>query len=467
MELGADHYFGGGGESSIHPAILCILVLAALAILFVRRQYLVYPFIITATIIPAGQVVVVGGMHFMALRILIVAGLLRLVVSRFLLHSEPPQSKFTSIDKLFVMWIVSNTIAFTILWGAWGALTNRLGFALTCLGSYTLLRFMIRDEEDVGRTIRILAALSFIAGILMLNEYLTGRNLVGLFGGVPVEVTVRDGVRRAQAMFTHPLMAGAFGGTLVTLFIGFWWKNKKNRRIALLGGVGALLMAVMSMSSTSLLDVVVGLMALGMWPLRRLMRVVRWSAVAVIVGLHLVMKAPVWSLIARIDLTGGSSGYHRYELINQAILRFSEWWLIGTRYQSSWGWDMWDSINWYVNEGVEGGLLTLILFVSVIAYCFKRIGTARQAAESDGDRAKELFIWAIGATLFTNAVSFIGISYFDQSIVMWFAFLALISTVTTHAPADEPIKEPESLRLAPTAKFALTSPSFSRSSRKG
>src|ERR1700756_1780890 len=151
MELGADHYFGGGGESSIHPAVLCILVVAALAILFVRRQYLIYPFVITATIIPAGQVVVVGGMHFMALRILIVVGLLRLVTSHFLFHREPRQSGFTIVDKVFTAWVISNTVLFTILWSAWGALTNRLGFALTYLGTYTLLRFMIRDEEDVDR----------------------------------------------------------------------------------------------------------------------------------------------------------------------------------------------------------------------------------------------------------------------------------------------------------------------------
>ena len=58
------------------------------------------------------------------------------------------------------------------------------------------------------------------------------------------------------------------------------------------------------------------------------MKLLRRTAVLVLVTLHLVMKAPVWALLARIDLTGSSSGYHRYVLIDQCISRFSEWRLI-------------------------------------------------------------------------------------------------------------------------------------------
>jgi hypothetical protein len=48
-----------------------------------------------------------------------------------------------------------------------------------------------------------------------------------------------------------------------------------------------------------------------------------------------------------------------------------------------------------------------------------------------GETKQALFVWAIGAALFANAVAFFGISYFDQTIVVWYALLAMISTVTT------------------------------------
>jgi hypothetical protein len=90
---------------------------------------------------------------------------------------------------------------------------------------------------------------------------------------------------------------------------------------------------------------------------------------------------------------------------------------------------MWDSINAFVNAGTEGGLVTFILFISLFTYAFKRVGVARKLAT--GDRGNERFIWALGATLFANTVAFFGITYFDQSIVAWYAVLVMISAATT------------------------------------
>ena len=74
-----------------------------------------------------------------------------------------------------------------------------------------------------------------------------------------------------------------------------------------------------------------------MWPVRHRMKIFRWGVTICLIGLQLVMKAPVWALIQRINLVGGNSGYHRYELVNQAILHFREWWLVGFQNPSSLG----------------------------------------------------------------------------------------------------------------------------------
>jgi hypothetical protein len=75
----------------------------------------------------------------------------------------------------------------------------------------------------------------------------------------------------------------------------------------------------------------------------------------------------------------------------------------------------------------NSGLLPFIFFVAVLVYGFKYLGRARRAASKDKKRA--LFIWAMGAALFANVVSFIGISYFDQTQVVWYCFLAMIPVV--------------------------------------
>jgi len=189
-----------------------------------------------------------------------------------------------------------------------------------------------------------------------------------------------------------------------------------------------------------------------MWPLRKHLRRFRWAVISMLVVLHLVMKAPVWALIARIDLTGASSSYHRYELVNQFIRRFGEWWLVGTRGTFDWGWDMWDTINTYVAQGTDGGLITLVLFLSLLAIAFRRLGIARKAAETR-EEAKRL--WVLGSMLFAHTVAFWGIGYFDQSSVVWYTGLALIATASSRTL---PTHSRVALKVEEDSRFSLECP---------
>ena len=90
---------------------------------------------------------------------------------------------------------------------------------------------------------------------------------------------------------------------------------------------------------------------------------------------------------------------------------------------------MQDVANMFVRQGVDGGIVTLILFLAIIIYCFKGIGNSMAASAENLDQ-KHLS-WALGASLFTHIVAFLSVSYFDQVIVIWFMLLAVISTVST------------------------------------
>jgi hypothetical protein len=194
-----------------------------------------------------------------------------------------------------------------------------------------------------------------------------------------------------------------------------------------------------------------------MWPVRDWMRSIRWGIVLTLVSLHMVMKAPVWQLIDRMSIVGGSSGYHRYQLVDQCIRHFSDWWPYGVKDTGAWGWDMWDTANQYVSIADSTGLIPFMLFVAILVYGFKYVGGARKAWTPN--KNMELYNWALGAALFANAVGFFGISYWDQTEVVWYAFLAIISAAYLAVPAESTatMLTPElPARVMPPLRPALT-----------
>ena len=82
-------------------------------------------------------------------------------------------------------------------------------------------------------------------------------------------------------------------------------------------------------------------------------------------------KAPARALLNRIDIVGGSTGYHRYILVDEFIRRFGEWMLVGTKTTVTWGLGLFDLTNQYVVVGVDGGILSLTLFLVVIFMLFR------------------------------------------------------------------------------------------------
>ena len=171
------------------------------------------------------------------------------------------------------------------------------------------------------------------------------------------------------------------------------------------------------------------LAALYLWRWRTRLSWIVTGVVAGVIGLHLVMKAPVWYLLARIDLTGSSTSYYRAELITQAIGHLNDWWLTGTDYTRNWmptgvNWsgDQVDLVNYYIKMGVTGGLLLMLLFIAVFWKAFQSLGRRMRAARRTGEGG-EWPLWCVGMTLFAYSVAFIGVSPFDQSYV--FCCLAL------------------------------------------
>ena len=424
MNYRVDRFGNGVAETTILPVTVILTVIVVGLILFLPRKYSVCALLAGSVVIPMGQAVGIGPFHFLVCRILILVGWIRFGSSLL----GQGALKLNSLDRAFVFWAVSFTIAFTYLYGNLDSFVNRLGFLYNTFGTYFLFRCAVQDAVDADRLIRVLARVCAVIAVFMVAEQFTGKNSFSILGGVPQFTIIRDGGLRSQGPFEHAILAGTFGAVMLPLFIGLWQWDRSSRTTALLGIAASTAMTITSRSSTPVMVYAAGIVALCFWPFRRRMRLFRWGVLTTLVALHLVMKAPVWALIGRMDVIGVSSGYHRYMLVDQTIRHFSEWWLCGVKETAAWGWDLGDTANQYVETAITGGVFTLGLFITVLVLGFQRIGAARKLSVSDPYSERRL--WMLGACLFANLVAFVGITYFDQTQVAWFALLAMISSIT-------------------------------------
>ncbi len=251
-----------------------------------------------------------------------------------------------------------------------------------------------------------------------------------------------NGHFRAQGAFGHAILAGTVGGVSLPMGVYFW---RRDRVLALTGIVATLAIVFASGSSGPIMATLSVSVALALWKVRGHLAAIRWAAVGVFVALSFIMKDPPYFLLARIDITGGSTGYFRARLIESTIQHFNEWWLAGTDYTRHWmasgilaNGDHTDMTNYFIQMGVWGGLLQMLLFMGLLYIAFVRIGKALKV-NKEAPAEQQFLIWTLGSILFGHVTTFVSISYFDQTVVYLYLTLACIGSLRLARPSAGPI----------------------------
>jgi len=421
--------------TSLNLLGLCFIFSAGFLVFVLPRRLAFIPILITACYITYGQQIVILGFNFTVLRLVILIAWIRLFA-----RSELRALRLNSIDKVFISWLITSFVVNMLLWQTHEALTNNLGRAFNALGLYFLFRVLIRDISEIENFIKKSAIIILPLALIMIFESFSGENIFAFFGGVPEISSLRNGHVRAQGPFRFAGLAGTVGAVLMPLYVALWF-SERTKFNAIIGFAAATIIMIAAHSSGPLLSYCIGILALMMWPLRRRMRIVQYAIFFSIIFLHVVMKAPVWYLIARVSSITGGTGWHRSEIIDAAIRNFNEWWLIGTQNTGNWvpyffgvdsssyGTERADITNQYIAEGVNGGLVSMLLFVIIIILCFREIGIALQRNE-DQPLSIQIITWSLGASLLVHITDFLSVSYFDQTIVFWYLLIAMISALS-------------------------------------
>jgi hypothetical protein len=448
--------FSWADQTSVHPLGLAALVVLALLQLALPRRRALLPLILMACLMSPRQRIVVASIDFTFLRILVIAGW-----ARVLARGETRALGANLLDRAIPALVILTGVASVIRTRSGAALIYHLGLSFDAIGMYFLFRMLVRDWRDLWRAVDTFAWVAVPVLLAFAFEHQTRRNLFHVFGA-PEITLIREGKLRCQGPFPHPIVAGCFWVSLIPLFVASWWRPG-GRVTAVVGNGAALGIAFLTASSTPLAGIAFGLVGAAFYPLRSRMKDVRRGLVVVLLLLQLAMDKPIYHLISRIDIVGGSTGWQRYNLIDKAVRRIGEWALIGTNSTAHWGHALQDLTNQYIVAGVRGGLLALILFIYVIVLGYRYVGVMRRAAE--GSRATSYAAWAVGVSLFCHTMMFLSVSYFGQIILVWYLLLASIASLSrlprtearrVPAPAAGPV--PAAPSPAPTAPAAEGTP---------
>lgn len=412
----------------MNPVGAFITVISCLAVILGSKRLAAVTIIAGTCYLTQGQELNLG-FHFTAIRLILLAAFLRVLA-----RGELKQIRTNSVDRALLIYALGVTAIATLRVGTADQFVYQAGNLYNICLSYFAFRALLTESDNLGNVLSLLAIVMAPAAAMMVREAWTGYNIFSTFGGVSAYSMFRDGHVRCQGAFRSPITSGAFGATFAMLFasVGF---AKGMRWKIMIGFIASVTVVVCARSSGPLLGMMIGGIAFACWRFREHTRKIRWGIVITLVSLHLVMKAPVWFLLGRISDVVGGGGYHRAYLIDNFVNRFGSWWLAGTSDTSGWmatelSFGGTDITNQFVSDGINGGLLGLILSILLLVRCFQFLGTgiSDNSENSPQDPSGAKLLWGQGATLVGSIGILFSVTYFDQMHVIWYFLLAVVGS---------------------------------------
>ena len=396
-----------------------ISVILVLMVLFLPRKWFLLPFVMAACIVPADQRVIIMGLDFTPLRMLVLFGGIKLLMT-----VDKKAISWNSFDKLILLWMTSGTIIYIIQWGSMRAVIYKSGVMFDCLGLYYIFRRSLTSWDDVFFAIKLFAIFAIISAPLIIDERISQESVFKHFGRAPA--SFHRGRFRCSGPFPHAIIMGLFWTNHLPLFYGCI-KANKSKILYLTAMAAASICIYLSGSSTPIMAVGAIIIFWLIYKFRKYGKEITVALVCLLVVLHMVMKAPVWHLIARVNIFSGSTGWHRFLLIDRTILHFKEWALIGCKGIEHWGIWAGDITNQFIIEGVTGGLITMLIFIFMIGYAVRISGSSSLIPQPSQNR---WICWAMCVSILGHCVSFFGVSYFGQITMLLYFHFACVNFVS-------------------------------------
>jgi hypothetical protein len=417
----------------MNPLAALVLVVLCVVILTAPRRWALLALLTGALYVTQYEAISLLGLNLFSARLLEL-----MLLARVLTRREWSFFNLNAIDRAVLLLYVYATVVFLLR--SKDGQAYQVGGAVDAFLVYFSCRALIGSPEDFRWLLRsfVLLLIPFVLAVAI--ERLKGHSPLAFVGWGSQEGTwMRDGKVRCFGSFRNPTLLGTIGVSFIPIFVGMAFRPEDRNRAAL--GIALCLTIVWAANSGGPVSgVAFGAFAWLFWKVRTKMRAVRWGIVAFISLAAILMKAPVWYLVAHVSEITGGDGWHRAFLMDVSFQNLGKWWLAGMPITDTISWFPYslaatngaDITNQFVGFGITAGVGALALFILLLARAFSALGKALHAVRTASMQPDEdeFLLWGLGAMLAAHIINWLGITYFDQIYVFWFVQLAAISTLS-------------------------------------
>ena len=399
-------------------SLLCFLVIISIS---VPKKWALLSLIITTTLVPYDQRIIVVGLDFTVLRIIVLISLVRLFFS-----SDTKTLVWNDFDRLIVLWSLTGSLVYIIQWREIGSVIYKSGVMFDCLGMYLIFRHNIKSWQDIERVIKLFAIMSFFSAIIIGLEAFLHKSMYSIFGE-RTGTAFHRGRYRCSGAFPHSLMMGAYWANLLPFFYSMV-KANISKRFYLIAFFATLICVILSGSSTPIMSVATIILFWFLYSHRFLGKKILYYSIGIVFVLQLIMNAPVWHLMSRVGVFGGSTGWHRFKIFDEFMKHIPNWIILGCKNPRSWSSypQMGDITNQFMLEGIRGGLITLILFILIM---YKTVSIPCRMSIKLKNSNNHWLCWGVCVAMLGHIVTFWGVSYFGQIIMLLYLMMAIVSFI--------------------------------------
>lgn len=336
-----------------------------------------------------------------------------------------------------VTWMV---VSFCAFYGLADGIRRGGALAFDVIAPYLIARMSVRSLQDVRRLLIFAAPGLLLAGVAMMVESVSHRQLVrpfaaAIFGplfyyenGQAVATAkefnvVRLGLLRAHGPFSHPILAGLFLASFLPIYL-----NSAIKKWPYVFGMTASLFAIFSVSSAAFLSIIISGILLGYDRLQAYIGGVGWrffvfTLFTFLLAVEIASQNGVLPILIRYTLDP-QTGYYRQLIWEYGMRSIANhpWFGIGFTDYERLPWMITSIDNHWLLLGVRHGYIAAIcIFMSPLAGILSLAKTSSYLGKNDGVLAKAIIFSLTGLIISAFTTSFFG------GMQTWFFMLVGIS----------------------------------------